>query len=204
MRSTPPMTPMASPKSAWRMPRRMHQRHEHLLSPLMPASYVILHNRDAACEAVFVPKPLEDQLCRMMLLLGSRLVVPENAVDHRNKWIELEFCRRLLVRNPAALRTSSSCSRSADQSRIAAPPPARSAPQSEPHAVPSNRDPRPSSLALCRIEGQKAICCRILLRRNRKARPLQRGIIAPALTPAWSRKASLKRWAPTGTQRTAG
>src|SRR5580692_5675928 len=57
-------------------------------------------------------------------------------------------------RNPAALRTSSSCSQSADQSRIAAPPPARSAPQSEPHAVPSNRDPRPSSLALCQIEGK--------------------------------------------------
>src|SRR5271167_227321 len=58
------------------------------------------------------------------------------------------------ARNPAALRTSSSCSRSADQSQTAAPPPARSAPQSEPHAVPSNRDPRPSSLALCRIEGK--------------------------------------------------
>src|SRR5271167_2048196 len=58
------------------------------------------------------------------------------------------------ARNPAALRTSSSCSRSADQSQTTAPPPARSAPQSEPHAVPSNRDPRPSSLALCRIEGK--------------------------------------------------
>src|SRR5271170_8403530 len=58
------------------------------------------------------------------------------------------------ARNPAALRTSSSCSQSADQSQTAAPPPVRSAPQSEPHAVPSNRDPRPSSLALCRIGGK--------------------------------------------------
>src|SRR5450830_489750 len=46
------------------MPRRMHQRHEHLLSPLTPAGHIILHNRDAACEAVFVPKPFEDPFRR--------------------------------------------------------------------------------------------------------------------------------------------
>ena len=63
------------------MPRRMHQRHEHLLRPLPPTRHVILHNRDAACEAVLVPKPLEDPLRRMPLLLRSRLVVPKNAVD---------------------------------------------------------------------------------------------------------------------------
>ena len=28
------------------MPRRMLQRHEHLLSPPMPAGHIILHNRD--------------------------------------------------------------------------------------------------------------------------------------------------------------
>src|SRR5271156_3836592 len=44
------------------MPRRMLQRHEHFLSPPMPAGYIILPNRDAACEAVFVAKPLEDPL----------------------------------------------------------------------------------------------------------------------------------------------
>jgi hypothetical protein len=79
------------------MPWRMHQRYEHLLSPLPPARHVILHDRDAACEAVFVPKPLEDPLRRMMLLLRARLVVPENAVDHRNKWIKLRLRRRLLT-----------------------------------------------------------------------------------------------------------
>jgi hypothetical protein len=42
----------------------MHQRHEHLLSPLTPAGHIILHNRDAACEAVFVPKPFEDPFRR--------------------------------------------------------------------------------------------------------------------------------------------
>src|SRR5271167_164251 len=79
------------------MPRRMHQRHKHLLSPLTPAGHVILHNRDAACEAVFVPKPLEDPFRRMQLLLRPRLVVPENAVDHWNKWIKLRLRRRLLA-----------------------------------------------------------------------------------------------------------
>src|SRR6266446_9147958 len=58
------------------------------------------------------------------------------------------------ARDPAVPRTSSSCSQSADRSRTGAPPPARSVPQSEPHAAPSNRDPRPSSLALCRFEAK--------------------------------------------------
>ena len=79
------------------MPRRMHQRYEHLLSPLPPAGHVILHDRDAACEAVFVPKSLEDPLRRMLLFLRSRLVVPENAVDHWNKCIELRLRRWLLT-----------------------------------------------------------------------------------------------------------
>src|ERR1700724_3152746 len=71
------------------MSRRMLQRHEHLLSPPMPAGHIILHNRDAACETVFVPKPLEDPLRGMLLLLRTRLVVQENAIDHENKWIKL-------------------------------------------------------------------------------------------------------------------
>src|SRR6266498_2476478 len=49
------------------------------------------------------------------------------------------------ARNPVAPRTSSSCSRSADRSQTGVPLPARSGPQSEPHAEPSIRDPSPSS-----------------------------------------------------------
>src|SRR5665811_784591 len=66
------------------MPRRMHQRHEHLLRPLTPAGHIILHNRDAAREPILITEPLEDPLRRMLLLLRSRLVVPKNAVDHCN------------------------------------------------------------------------------------------------------------------------
>src|SRR5664280_441522 len=79
------------------MPWRMHQRYEHLLRPLPPTRHVILHNRDATCEAVLVPKPLADPLRCMPLLLRSRLVVPKNAVDQRNKWIKLRLHRRLLA-----------------------------------------------------------------------------------------------------------
>jgi hypothetical protein len=53
------------------MPWRMHQRYEHLLRPLPPTRHVILHDRDAAGEAVFVPKSLEDPLRRVLLLLRS-------------------------------------------------------------------------------------------------------------------------------------
>src|SRR3954463_690620 len=62
-------------------------------------------------------------------------------------------------RNPAAPRTSSSCSRFEDRSQTGALPPARLDPQSAPHAAPSSRDPRPSSPALCST--QRDICCRI-------------------------------------------
>src|SRR5450830_1760617 len=79
------------------MPRRMHQRHEHLLRPLTPAGHIILHNRDAAREPILITEPLEDPLRRMPLLLRSRLVVPKNAVDYWNKWIKLRLRRRLLA-----------------------------------------------------------------------------------------------------------
>src|SRR5262249_53534240 len=36
-------------------------------------------------------------LRRVLLLLRSRLVVPENALDHWNKWIKLRLRRRLLA-----------------------------------------------------------------------------------------------------------
>src|SRR5208283_2606509 len=70
---------------------QMHQRYEHLLRPLPPTRHVILHDRDAAREPILIAEPLEDPLRRVLLLLRSRLVVPENAVDHRNKWIKLRL-----------------------------------------------------------------------------------------------------------------
>src|SRR5471030_264268 len=79
------------------MPRRMHQRHEHLLRLLTPAGHIILYNRDATREPILTAEPLKDPLRRMLLLLRSRLVVPKNVVDHWNKWIKLWLRRRLLA-----------------------------------------------------------------------------------------------------------
>src|SRR5664280_1633241 len=56
--------------------------------------------------------------------------------------------------NPAAPRTSSSCSQSADQSQTVGPPPARSSPRSEPHSEPVHIVPRPSSPALCQSDAK--------------------------------------------------
>ena len=61
------------------VPRRMHQRHEHLLRPLPPAGDVVLHDRDAAREAVLVPQPLEDPLRRVLLLLRPAFVLGQDA-----------------------------------------------------------------------------------------------------------------------------
>src|SRR6266478_7994318 len=58
------------------------------------------------------------------------------------------------ARNPAALRTSSSCSQSADRAQTVGPPPARSSPQSEPHSEPVRIAPRPSSPALCQSDAK--------------------------------------------------
>src|SRR4030088_2799861 len=64
------------------MSRTMLQRHEHLLSPPMPAGHIILHNRDAACETVFVPKPLENPLRGIRAISRSR-----------NKLIAIGYCQ---------------------------------------------------------------------------------------------------------------
>src|ERR1700730_15646682 len=85
--------------------------------------------------------------------------------------------------NPAEPRTSSSCSRSAGQSQTAAPPPARSDPQCEPHAVPSNSRPRPSSPALCRLKAKRLPAAGFLLRRDRESGRFSEGLLLRRLHP---------------------
>ena len=58
------------------------------------------------------------------------------------------------ARNPAAPRTSSSCSQSADRARTVGPLPARSGPQSGLHSEPVHIAPRSSSSALRRFEAK--------------------------------------------------
>src|SRR4051794_37066202 len=79
--------------------------------------------------------------------------------------------------NPAEPRTSSSCSQSAGQSQTAARPPARSDPQCEPHAAPSNSRPRSSSPALCRLKAKRLPAAGFLLRRDREPGRFSEGLL---------------------------
>src|SRR3981081_810828 len=81
------------------------------------------------------------------------------------------------VGNPAAPRTSSSWPRSPGSSRTAAPPPARSDPQCEPHAEPSNNRPRSSSPALCRLKAKRLSAAGFLLRRHRETGRFSEGLL---------------------------
>ena len=65
---TPPMMPMASPKSARACPAE-DERHEHPLRPLPPAGDIVLHDRDTAREPRLIAQPLEYPLRRVLLLL---------------------------------------------------------------------------------------------------------------------------------------
>src|ERR1700716_374359 len=87
------------------------------------------------------------------------------------------------VGNPAAPRTSSSWPRPPGRSRTAAPPPARSDPQCEPHAEPSNNRPRSSSPALCRLKAKRLSAAGFLLRRDRKPGRFSEGLLLRRLQP---------------------
>ena len=60
------------------MARQMRQRYEHLLRSLPPTGNVVLHNRDAAREAVLVAKPFKNPLRRVLLLLRPAFVVRQD------------------------------------------------------------------------------------------------------------------------------
>ena len=125
---------------------RMRKRHEHLLGPLAPARYVILHDRHAAGEAVLVTQPLEDPLRRMALLLGPLLVGCHDRIDDAGERIELGPKRRLRAHIPRRHREPQHLG---DRPRINPEPLSRCTParshQSEPRAEPSRKAPLASS-----------------------------------------------------------
>jgi hypothetical protein len=83
------------PEVGLRVPRRMHQRHEHLLGPLPPSGDIVLHDRNATREAVLVTEPLEEPLGGVLLLLVNAFVVSQDLVDDGDEGIELRPHRRL-------------------------------------------------------------------------------------------------------------
>ena len=94
-------------------------------------------------EAMLVPQPLEDPLRRMLLLLGPAFVLFKNAVDDRNKRVQLRPAPAASAADSqAGPRTSTSSRPFSGRSQTAAPPLARLIPRSEPHGGPENKAPR--------------------------------------------------------------
>jgi hypothetical protein len=71
------------------VPRRMSQRHEHLLAALIPLTHVILDDRVAASEAALVPEPVEHTFGRMALLARHLHILIQPLIDYRDERIQL-------------------------------------------------------------------------------------------------------------------
>lgn len=59
----------------------MGQRNEHLLVPAFVLAHIILDNRVAAGEPMFLTQPIEDPLGRVPLLAGRRTILFQPTVD---------------------------------------------------------------------------------------------------------------------------
>jgi hypothetical protein len=82
-------------KIGLRMSRRMRQRNEHLLAPLVPAGHVVLHDRDPTGKAVLVPKSLEDPLRGMPLIHQPPAILVQDPINDADKRVKLRSHRQL-------------------------------------------------------------------------------------------------------------
>jgi hypothetical protein len=82
------------------VPGRMDKGNKHLLPTQSPLPDVVLHDRLATREAMLRLEPLEDPPCRMPLLARPPLILLQDAVDHRQQWVELGPHRRLAAPVP--------------------------------------------------------------------------------------------------------
>ena len=119
------------------MPRRVRERHEHLLAALAPARDVILHDRNAAGKTVLVAQPLENALRCMPLLFWPVFVSCQDRIDHAGEGIELRPKRRLRAHIPRRHRVLQHLG---NRSRINPEPLRRRTPT---YALHPNRVPNP-------------------------------------------------------------
>jgi len=75
------------------MPRRVHQRHEHLPGPLTLPQHVVLHDSQATGVTVFVAQPLEDPLRGVPLLRWTALIILQHLIDDPDERVQLRPCR---------------------------------------------------------------------------------------------------------------
>jgi len=76
-------------KVSLRMPRRMTERHEHLLAGALPGPDVVLDDGVSAIKAALIAQPFEDTLCGMVLFAWPDLVFGKLLVDLTSERIQL-------------------------------------------------------------------------------------------------------------------
>src|SRR4051794_14208318 len=81
-------------KVGLRMPRRVHQRHEHLALPLTLLQHVILYDGQAAAITVLGAQPLEDPLRGVPLLRWTAPIILQDLIDDIDERVQLRPCRR--------------------------------------------------------------------------------------------------------------
>ena len=94
VRSTPPMTARASPKSTWAWPGGCVSGTNISRRRCRTPRDVVLHNGDLARKAVLITQPLEYPLRCVTLLLRTILILFQDTVDNTDERIELRADRR--------------------------------------------------------------------------------------------------------------
>src|SRR5215475_14394142 len=89
LRSTPPMIPIASPKSACACPGWCASGTNISSDRCRQSANVILHNRHTAREAMLIAQPLKNPLRCVLLLPRLPLVRGQDHVDDPNEWPKL-------------------------------------------------------------------------------------------------------------------
>ena len=90
-----------------RMPRRMHQRYEHLQATATMLAHVVLHDRVTASEPILVPKPVEHALGRVALLARPSPILDQPLVNEVGEPVELRAANRCLRRCPGGTENRS-------------------------------------------------------------------------------------------------
>ena len=81
-------------KVGLRMPRRVHQWHEHLALPLTLLQHVVLHDGQAAAITMLGAQPLEDPLRDVTLLRWTALIILQDLIDDADERVQLRPGRR--------------------------------------------------------------------------------------------------------------
>ena len=146
MRATPPITAIASPKSAWAGPGEWTSGTNIFARPKPPLTDIVLHDGVAAGEPVLVPETVEDPLRRGPLLVVAGPIVFQNPIDDpRERTPASAAVAACRGDTPAAPRTTASCGPSCGPARTPARPRGCSFPRHDTPAEPARTNPPDTS-----------------------------------------------------------